>query len=212
MYAAMSAAAAAAPIELAKVAVPGKWKFPGRKVGEQETDKEDPSKALEATSTSSMSCNPSKTPDIDMVECIDDDCKGEDKKCTVGEEKGCPCIEWTLDAIMDSFETEFGDTQARILGEALGSLPDSAPPSCFVNINGKNFAGEPESEPESWCVCSSGTASGIYPTIASKTGSDACSLDKMSDKTISISHKPKPTGPITSYKHTTQVFDPLFRS
>jgi hypothetical protein len=99
------------------------------------------------------------------------------------------------------YDQEFGDEQQKVLKEALANLPDSAPPKCFENTNGDGFDGEPIAVPSAWCVCTSGTSSGIYPTMT--PSNSPCAYDEMPQDTITISNKPKPTGPVTSCKWTT---------
>ncbi|KAF2002592.1 hypothetical protein P154DRAFT_573795 [Amniculicola lignicola CBS 123094] len=184
--------------------IPGKFRVPAGKVGD---DKPKPSgtRIPGPPSSSAESCNPEATPDVDSPECIAEDCKGQDLRCTVGKDKGCRCVEWSQEVHAGMYDKEFAEEQYRIIAEAMKDLPDSVPPNCLVNTNGLNFEGEPKADPMSWCMCTSGTSKGLYPTLAAKTGDPACAYGSMPTETITISHRPKPTGPVTSCRLVTQT-------
>lgn len=72
-----------------------------------------------------------------------------------GENKDCPCINWSEEIVEGHFDTELGDYQQKILKQALEELPELSPPKCYLNTDGDNFEGEPKADPSDWCVCSS---------------------------------------------------------
>ncbi|KAF2733710.1 hypothetical protein EJ04DRAFT_564840 [Polyplosphaeria fusca] len=183
--------------------MPPKVKFPGGALGGANAIQTPPAPGTPTTT----GCTPSDTVNADSPVCDSkkDDCQGRNRKCTQGKYKDCPCSDWTYPVHEDTYDYEFGDEQQKLLAEYLKDLPDDVPPSCFRNTNGDLFDGKPAAEPSAWCVCTSGTSSGIYSTVTSTES--PCALKSMPTKTISITKAPKVTGPVTSCKWTTMTYE-----
>ena len=148
--------------------------------------------------------------------CQKNDCKGEvnKKTCEVSTKKGCKCTNEFPMPTAQSYDTSVGNAQASILNDLIKDLASgpTPTPSCFVNSDGPNFTGGAAASPDKWCVCTRSAdaiksvsyATGLYPTIASKTGSDACAYSTMPTSTISISRiSPKNTGKPSSCRIVT---------
>ncbi|KAL2202593.1 hypothetical protein CC79DRAFT_1372758 [Sarocladium strictum] len=106
---------------------------PVKEGGEDEEPEPDPEPTEEpAPTTTSASCRPTGKDEF-PTDCEEDDCKGgDDEKCTVGEEKGCPCVIYG-EAVVHKYDKEFGDLQQelfkKLFEEPLETKTTEQPPA-----------------------------------------------------------------------------------
>lgn len=76
--------------------------------------------------TETKKCDPKKsTKDENSPICQDDDCKGNenDEICTVGDDKGCPCV-MEYSAVQDDIDKDWADQQQSLLAKIeAGDIP-----------------------------------------------------------------------------------------